>query len=220
MYRAFLSLKNDDQLLKLMVVVDQPEIANIFNTKKYKRFLMHLIVQHVSIHSNGSSSNNFQHISLTEKLIFEIQLAVLRKSFKHSCAPNMIYSFDNGATKGIAVHPIIKGEEITVNQFDIGIENELERRQIIFQKTGKTCNCEKCKYQAIQENSAFQCNIDFKFISAKCGILPHMFSSDEADESIMHCESFLEMYGRAQWCNEIECVVKFYTMMLDYRDMR
>lgn len=230
-YRAFLSLKNEDQMPTEMVVMfkmyyqlimDQPKIACIFHSKKYKRFLMHLIAQHLSIAYNGSSSQRFQYISPTEKLVFEIQLAVLRMSFKHSCAPNMIYTLDNGVTAGIVVRPIIKGEEITVNQFDIGFENGLERHLYIFKKTGKTCNCEHCylPIQSIEENPIYQRNIFFKFILTKLGISPQTISRDELHELIMSCEYFLEMYGREQWCKEIELVVQFYSMLLGIRDMK
>lgn len=204
------------------MMMDKPEIGEIFKTKKHQRFLMHLIAQNILILDTFTCGKRYLGISPTESITFEIQMAVLRTAFKYSCAPNMIYILDNGKTAGIVVCPINEGEEITANHFSWMPDNDWGRRQFLLQEFGAPCKCSLSASvvpATIRENPILHYDSDFFIIKTNNRRHRNQYSDEEAEKLKETCELLLMKYGRMQSCKEIETVVQVYELLLAHCDI-
>lgn len=232
-YKTFLKLNGDTASTHVyepiayslyQTMLHQTNIAEMFSTEKFKRFLMHLVFQHLFILASNSTNVsrtirdalNPQDIAMAT---VALQLCVLRSFFKHACARNIALIVDNGSTAGIVVRPIKKGEQLFISQSDILPESYSERKQYLWTCFGIRCNCELCELRSneLPEIHFLRSNFDFQYIF-KSGRGPRdLYTDDEAERLREKCKSFLEQFGSCKWCKEIDWVVGFYIRMLPTR---
>lgn len=193
------------------MMMKDTNIANVFNTIKYQRFLMHLILKHLLILNRSASfqdwnfanqNNNFKQYKA--KIAFHLNLS--QSLFEHSCAPNIAFVLANGFTSGIVMRPVKAGEQLFVIQSESLPKSYSERQKILQMTYGIQCKCELCEPQcsALRSNRNIATNSDFQFALQCC-------REQTPNPEILI--TVLNKFGRKRWCRELDMVYTLYALL-------
>lgn len=198
-------------------ISSQVDIAGIFNTEKYRRFLMHLVMQHfLIINKNGII---FQFNSVSPKHFLEFGLSLFSSSIQHSCAPNVSLVLNNGSTIGNVIRPIEIGEELTFNRFNSLPDSYSERRKFLWESHGVQCKCERCELRSEtlpDSNQILARDPHFRYVASNYYCDANFYLYDKSEILEEKCVSFLNKYGREKWCIEIAIVIRLYNSILSH----
>ncbi|XP_031625344.1 uncharacterized protein LOC116342019 [Contarinia nasturtii] len=226
-YRAFLKqAKNssdtrDKQFLPIVfcvykILLEIPQVSIVFASKKHRRFLMHLIGQHVQV--------NLRQTYVATKPIVKpngekeyrrlySQVGVLLGYFNHSCVPNVHLVDHDGDTIYYALRPIHAGEDLLISYFkfqwnDSSIEKLIELNCV--------CECCKHKHPSTDDVIEFRKDPDFQYI-IRCNLTTDIdFIEREKFDILMEkCVKLLTKYGRILWCTELGVVLTIYGLLLE-----
>lgn len=219
-YRAFLTLPiasvsvSNEFLASIIlriynIIQSQPNLH--FQSKKHRRFLMHLIGHHCQITSNNS-------MRVTKDASGEVsytQTGLIPKYFQHSCAPNVFMGTRDGHFIYITIRPIKKGGQLYISNFMSLLRQPKDvRQQVIWTHRRIKCECARCEGIVASANQRRQMasDSDFKYIFANSST-----HSIIGDISVMHqrCQTFLTKYGHMNWCDELGIVLSTYVMIVN-----
>ncbi|XP_037036943.1 uncharacterized protein LOC119074774 isoform X2 [Bradysia coprophila] len=193
------------------LALDVPEVSEYFHTEKHRRFLMHLLCLHYQITENNTNwSKRFFKVNNEMKGMYtHCLIGVRNRSFKVSCAPNVMKCDRNDLFVFITIRPIKKGEQLLASIYDYILLEPKEKRQMVYLEKCKTvCTCSRCdgisatsaQRQAIASDPNYQ-----------------IVSTIERDADILANEqfvAFLNKYGHIPWCDELGKVVVGYMNFL------
>lgn len=234
-YQAFLKMELTPVKYEFIPVVysyytlmlEQVNIAKMFNTLKHRRFLMHLILQHhhildLNITHVGSGFHNPINPYDQVQATVTNQLSIMQLLFQHSCARNTVLVLDNGTTVGIVVRPIKAGEELCISISELLPDAYGQRQHYLMNEYKIRCICELCKLRSetIPKNLQLHLDPDFRFICSQENSFTRDAYIDQHVELLKgKCKTFLEKFGRKPWCKEIDTVVAAYVRMLQTRSV-
>lgn len=199
------------ELLKL------PAVKRVFNTEKYKRFLMHLIGHHVQIfHHNSCVVPSSKSPRSTE---FYSYFGLMSRYFNHSCYPHTLMFGDHMGhchNVYVTVRPIKKGEEVTTLWLPFLLELPRNKRQCkLWEYRQIRCKCSRCQSAIATRRERQQMTKDYDKI---CSMTDQMerrnvdifeITSDLKDQLV----SFLGKFGHLNWCEEIEDALMMYSTL-------
>lgn len=218
-YRVFLKLRTGPEIANQELIsmainefnafLKYPKIGAMFNTKKYHRFLMHLVTQHIWIGEHNSKA--FQRTTkqgTTHK--FFSTCGVMARYFNHSCAPNVDSTLDDvGNEVYLLVRPVKKGEEVLISWLPFPFQCPTkQRKQMLREEKSLNCDCLRCI--GAEANEAFRHRINnhdanFRSIESLYVELHEKQGYDPKSQQLMQkCVEFLQKYGELDWCEEIE----------------
>lgn len=181
----------------------------MFETKKHRRFLMHLVGHHVEInlHQSYYEIKEFEneHGDKQQRRLYS-QVGLFLRYFNHSCSPN-VYPIDvNGDTVYVVVRPIQAGEQLRVSYYSFHW-HPLEERK----RDAKTinCKCERCRDDFPSNDEAHQLRLEPEYWSIE-SYRSYAFDSIDADEFNalkLRCMNILKKYDRLKWCKELGIVM-------------
>lgn len=173
-YRMFLKLfalpKEFNQVsqwritLVYRMVMEIPQIQQLFQSTQTKRFLMHLILQHFCIIQTNTKS--FEYGDEETGAWQDVwMVANCFSLFNHSCYPNAMHCRQGNQMFICTVRPIKKGEQSFIKYSstseEIGFQQTDLPRNFQFQ-----CKCSKCiQCWKLEDCMRIQMDTDFLFIS-------------------------------------------------------
>lgn len=171
-------------------VLEMPEINHRFQSKREKRFLMHLILQHWFILETTT-------LSLCKKAKTQSEdantVVIFQSLLNHSCFPNVSHQRFGNQMITYTVRPVKMGEQLF-------IDNGLMKKQV-------QCKCSKCipSWQK-EDRNRMQLEPDFKK-SKRIDV------TNPDERSILKAKmvNFLMKYGESPWSPEIEEVMLHFT---------
>lgn len=189
----------------------------MFASKRYRRFLMHLIGHHVQVNLRNSyiagKSIPNENGGDTQRKLYS-QVGVMLGYFKHSCSPNVYVVDRDGDTVYIAIRPIKAGEHLFMSFCSFHWDKTIEW----FTKlNGIDCKCERCERQLPSGVQMHELSIDpdFQFVDS------NKITSEiqEVDGKIFEiltqkCVKLLKKYGRMHWCYRLGVVIITYSLLL------
>lgn len=190
------------------MMMAKKEIADVFNTKKYQRFLQHLIAHHYLILANNLQ---FRHDNPNGHFTSAYLTIWASTIFEHSCTPNVLFSNSkNGFVSGIVIRPIKMDEQLYHDGYDsMQISSYSERRNFIFEKSEKQCKCYQCATH-IDSYPILTLDPDFQYICnsiEKVSLNHSLVKCDDVKNVQEKCKVFLEKYVRGAWCQELCYVI-------------
>lgn len=223
-YQSFLKLPINDGLLgpeELVVIIFEvynilqkiPKIDSMFKARKERRFLMHLIGQHVQIVQNNSvqgcvkvkeqSVTCYNHIPLMEKY------------FQHSCAPNVISCEGEGNHVFITIRPIKKGEQLYFPYYMFLLEPKEKRQQILWERKQMVCHCTRCLGITASSAQQKQLTLDPNYQDIAVEFSPMVLNDTKKSQELADkCVAFLKKWDQVPWCNAIGTVLISYIYLL------
>lgn len=200
-------------------MLDHSEVAEIFNTVKYRRFLMHLILHHDLALKNSalvfgkdiaesmkSGTNNMAYyFGLTYRL------------FKHSCVPNVAFLFGKGSSFGVIVRPVKKNEELSVSLIGNMSESSYNERQTVLMDRQVQCDCELCvlRLETLPKDTVLKNNMEYlTFVIRSACYVGEEVTEKSAQMGKVDVESFLQKYGHRSWSEEIHFLTHIYQYIL------
>ncbi|XP_031617209.1 SET and MYND domain-containing protein DDB_G0273589-like [Contarinia nasturtii] len=212
-YRAYLRqqscvdcIKSSDYQINPIydAILKIPKINEMFNSKKHRRFLMHLIAQHGLLGCHEPCCNSINQTGIVEgdeismkSQINNAQSGLMATYFKHSTKPNMLSIRGDGISVGVAVRPIKKGEPILNSCIPLRMDASLrqtssaKRQQILSDPV----------YRYIYANHSYK----------------QTFEDDKIRYILDKCISFLRKYGQFEWCAEVVFVMNIYGELMRVR---
>lgn len=198
-YRSFLKLfavPKDVEAVEQQIydayklLLEIPLIAKFFYSKQEKRFLMHLIWQHLRI----SRTNSFG----TRRSDAEYLTTVGNVSslFNHSCALNLCLLTYGNKMIAYVLRPVKKGEQLFISYYNQNANVPSAQKALEFQ-----CKCSKCVPCWKQEDRIrIQSDINYLFFM-------HVEDSDFKDckkRSVLKVkfQKFFTKFGRLPWSPE------------------
>lgn len=170
-------------------VLEMPDIKHRFQSKRDKRFLMHLILQHWFIMESTTMSLERQAKTQSEDANI---VAIFQSLMNHSCFPNVSHHRHGNQMITYTVRPVKMGERLV-------IDNGLLNKQ-------KQCKCSKCNPSWQQEDrNRMKSEPDFKDIKQIKD--DDAMRPDECSVLKDKMANFLTKYGSQPWSPEIEEVI-------------
>lgn len=234
-YRAFLKLTFDRNVLFqptfptqiyfiYQALMGNESIRQKFAKKKRKRFLMHLIAQHMCVIqcNTGGLVHNPQMKKATFTML-ELQ-TIVTNYISHSCAPNVTILPYDAYNVVIAVRPIKKGDQLLVSYFrnePSSLETAM-RQKYLNEVYQFQCKCERCQPKCDQRELTVAADVmtsdeNFKFIKNNEHSLDvecDHCKSLNANSLMSECANFLSKYGKKAWTGEMEYIVNCYVRVL------
>lgn len=224
-YEAFLKLPINESMISsdhMICCINEvynfllkiPKVDALFKTRKHRRFLMHLVGQHVKIVENNSVQGSVECTSgLNQGQIVTCynHTGLIEKYFKHSCGPNVVTAEGDGKRVFIAIRPIKKGDRLTFSYFMFLLESKEKRQAILWERRKLICSCTRCQGVASTAEARTQFLLDPDFQSIVLVKLPLNHADTKNIQKLTDkCVSFLEKNDRTEWCDEIGLVVHIY----------
>lgn len=214
-YRAYLklpflqSVEQEDGFIPTVfciykAVMENPRINALFQSQKHNRFLMHLIAHHSQV-ANNNSIRIRSPVTVNDRNEMCCHAGVLLRYFRHSCAPNVLWTDRDGHSVMITIRPVKKGQPLTSFLFEILMESKVNRQKRLWESKHFLCNCTRCTGETASRGQR-------KRITSDPNYQDIVSKSDDDDSQMMmeKCETFLRMYGQIPWCDEIGKVVTIY----------
>lgn len=190
----------------------------MFKSKKRRRFFMHLIAQHILISQHNSavlqpSGGELAKLNKTGQLNEYSAFGVMGRYFQHSCAPNVIKTFDDAANVAyFLVRPVKQGEEVLISYLPFDFNCKKRDRQVMLRmQKGFMCDCLRCigveACAAVRNRISADADyhsilsMDQKNPCDKVKILPQL---------IEKCVAFLQKYGKNDWCHELGRIIRAF----------
>lgn len=189
----------------------------MFQSKKHRRFLMHIVGHHVQINirqSYTATKSIEDSIGKIEQRKLYSQVGIMLGFFNHACSPNVLPVDRNGDTVYIVVRPIRAGEELFISYYGFhwDIDGENGFRDYEFK-----CHCERCESR---QPSAYDIqrlihDPDFRLFCYYCAkIENHQKETEMVNNLKKTCVRLLNAHGRMVWCIEICRVFCIYIQLL------
>lgn len=209
-YRAFLKLPYDEDMAYsceltsvcfsiYKMLLDIPKINDMFCTKKYRRFLMHLVVQNGVITDSNSIRMRLASIDPNPANRRDIccQTSLMRHYFRHSCAPNVFNADRDGHGIYITMRPLKKGEKLVVSLYDLAMTSKSERQKLLLSEKHFSCTCIRCAgpYASAELRKQFKSD----------PLVKNLFANQK--DPYDRCVAVLQKYGGGPWFKEIGTVI-------------
>lgn len=141
-YRLFLKLFSLPQKINSVhdiydtykLLMDIPLIENFFHSEDAKRFLKHLIWQHLCI----LKTNRFG-ISTGYGPEYMVTIGICSSLFNHSCVPNTLQLINGNKMIAFIIRPVKKGEQLFIDYFRGNADASTGQQMLDFK-----CECSKC----------------------------------------------------------------------------
>lgn len=198
-------------------------INSMFDRKKYRRFLIHLITHHYQVMEANSFliSQGPDYIDNCDEdyVVFESQTGLMTGYVKHSCAPNVYASKMHDKMVIITIRPIQKGQPLTKTfLMPLLTQTKTKRKQTLWQDRAMICKCVRCEFGDASATLRRRMRSDpnFQYIQQ------HQFtttarSNDGAKQTMIDkCKHFLRQYGQCSWSIELGTVVTAYILLIDF----
>lgn len=188
----------------------------MFESKKHRRFLMHLAGHHIQINLRQSyvaiKDIENENGSIVQRKLYS-QVGVMLGYFKHSCAPN-VYPIDyNGDTIYTTIRPIQAGQQLFLSNLSFHWTDVTE---YYHRWSEIDCKCEIRKNQrpSSAEIRTFSEDPDYVFIKAS-EIKSEIKEIDSKRFDVLKekCVKLLNKYGNMV-CDELSATINIYTWLL------
>lgn len=194
------------------------EIAKMFNTIKYRRFLMHLILHHDLALKNSAlvlGKNVEESTKTGENMAYYFGLTY--RLFHHSCVPNVVILFRNGSSSGVIVRPVKENEELFISLIGTNLPSSYIERQIMLVDRQIQCDCELCvlRLETLPTDTVLKENMEYLtlIIRSSCYVGKRV-TEESAKIGKVDFESFLQKYGRRSWSEEMQFLTQIYHYIL------
>lgn len=224
-YRAFLKLPineglslDPNQFVCLIFEISKllqkiPKIDSMFNTKKYRRFLMHLIGCHIQIVENNSVQGCVRRKG--QMVTCYNHIGLIEKYFKHSCAPNVVTCEGDGNHVFITVRSIKKGEQLSFPYFMFLLDSKEKRQQILWERKKMVCRCTRCEGVSVSSAQYQQLASDKNYQHIALNFSPNVLNDMSKVQAMTErCATFLKKYEQMPWCDPIGTVVHAYIYLI------
>lgn len=213
-YKLFLNLQPDKlDVLKLGLIykvytalMDISMVEKMFDSLQSKRFLMHLIGEHLLIISNNAYGGLDMSTATASSITLVLSL------FNHACAPNVFNSTTGYAEVCITMRPIKKGEQV-FTKYLCGDRTTRLRQEILLKQWGFICKCDKCHPHCSAVDRA-RMKSDPRYRQLESNLSLASYGMCDFKTFTPKCVEFLQTYGHLPWCEEIDVALKFYTKCL------
>lgn len=194
--------------------MDNDDFSGRFELPDHRRFLSHLIGQHMCALRYPKVNVEIGENDGT------IVYPLFADFFAHSCYPNVALVTSNRAIVAVTIRPIEKNEPLTISYLrdftfeDIGCARQMWLRE----NFNVRCDCERCVEQAHPEKNYN--------VQSKHG-LSHQFYDDCENEShfeqkmqkmrkklTTECVKYLNANGRDQWNDDTSLATSTYIRLL------
>lgn len=185
----------------------------MFESKRHRRFLMHIIGHHVQINIRQTfifAKDTVDGQGKERQQNLYSQVGILLSYINHACSPNVTPFDRDGDTVYIAVRPIYSGQEVVVSNYSFHWNPSLKWYP---KQDHIPCSCERCekRFPSDFEVTALAAEPDFWHISTSN-------ISSESDPIDRHtfnflrakCIKLLKKYGRMLWCKEFGVVLQVF----------
>lgn len=175
------------------MLMDMANIQRDFQSKRERRFLMHLLLQHhLILIANGTLFH--EHELDTNRKVYQVSgTAVFASLFNVSCVSNVSILRHGHQTFILVVRPVKKGEQLT----------------IVGKSDDRQCKCSKCIPIWKQEDEyRFVSEPDYRYIME--------FHTDDFNDPVHgpilkeKMVMLLNKYGRLPWSPELESFVVLF----------
>lgn len=225
-YKAFLNLPAGKIVPITMQLVyciyhtmmGNSEFAKMFDTFKYRRFLMHLILHHDLALKNSALvlGNDVAESTKTGKnMAYYFGLSYLL--FQHSCVPNVILLFADGSSFGVITRPVKENEELVVSLIGHNSETSYNERQILLMDRQIQCDCELCvlRLETLPKDTVLKENMEYLALVMRSSCYVGKKATEKSLKiGKLDFESFLQKYGRREWSEEMQFVTQVYYYIL------
>lgn len=195
-------------------LMEIPQISAMFESKKHRRFLMHLIGQHSKV-SNSNATNLNVPIRDGQTKPFYCQIGLIHRYFNYSCAPN-VANFDyDGDMMFITARPVKKGEQLFTSYFWPLITNKSQRKQALWEQREIICHCSLCEgtVATSAQQQQMRNDSDYRFVAMFADT--YTSSCQESEQQMLDkCAAFLKRFADVPWSNEIAKAVNAYKFSL------
>lgn len=176
------------------------------DTKKKKRFLMHLTLHSYSVFRGNA---------------YDLDLYITKSYFNHSCVPNVFFLYVGNITVGIALRPINKGEQLFVTYSGDASGDLTECQEYFLNGFGFECKCEKCKpMQRILASKCLKSDSDYQLTAAEIRKQKGLNIYGESTPSLRkNCRNLLQKYGRMHWCRHLGLISHGYIKLTEKETM-
>lgn len=194
------------------------EIAGMFNTIKYRRFLMHLILHHDLALKNSAlvlGKDVEESTKTGENMAYYFGLTY--RLFHHSCVPNVVIQFGNGSSSGVIVRPVKENEELFISLIGHNLPGSYIERQIMLMDRQIQCVCELCvlRLETLPTDTVLKENMEYlTLIIRSSRYVGKRVTEKSAKIGKVDFESFLQKYGRRSWSEEMQFLTQIYHYIL------
>lgn len=195
-----------------LLLISYFQVKVMFESKRHRRFLMHIIGHHVQINIRQTFLFVKDTVDNRGKEVHQTlysQVGLLLSYINHACSPNVTPLDHDGDTVYMAVRPIDRGQEVVISNYSFHWNLSIKFREIL-------CCCERCeqKFPSQFEVLTLANDPNFQFISAN-------FISSEFDPITRNtfdvlkdkCIKLLKRYGRMLWCEQFGIVLHIFTSL-------
>ncbi|KAG4065919.1 hypothetical protein HA402_008915 [Bradysia odoriphaga] len=194
-------------------IMTVPKINEWFTTPLHRRFLAHLIGQHVRIFERNSIRTNY----LNDKTNMLAYMGLMNNFFRHSCAPNILNCECDGQNSFVTIRPVKKGDQLQISYVDPRASQA--KRQLDLQKRYQiNCNCMRCNCSSAKPTSdqRKQISSDPNYKDIVNFDIKNLYvsSAEESLKIIEKCITSLEKCKDILWCTEIEQMIDVFIKVL------
>lgn len=199
-----------DKSLKITIysvyktLLEIPKINEMFKSTKNQRFLMHLIAHDKMMRPKLQSINTCCN-------------AAVDVFFKNSCYPN-VYNFVNhhGNINCVSIKPIKQGEKLSISPIQMDIDSVQNRQMLLSNHGYGKCTCARCKGEIASLAQRQQMSNDpaYIYVSQNCRMV-----EINAKNLLHNCTTFLQKYGRMNWCDEIDRILQVFIALVRISDL-
>lgn len=176
------------------MLMEMPEVKRCIHSKREKRFLMHLILQHhLILIGNGTL---FHQVDEDGKKLYEVSgIGIFESFFSHACFSNATFQRHGSRLFVYVTRPIKKGEPVTIHNG----KTESDRR----------CKCSKCapKWKQADRN---QFESDPDYLSLMEYHTDHFKDTATRHMLMGKMKNLLQKYGRLPWNPDFEGISLVY----------
>lgn len=205
------------------LITNMPSFSTMFNAKKHRRFLSHLIAHHMLATDliSYQTSTEMPSIGMPEEPVdFYGQTGLMSRFFKHCCGPNVLVAPHDGKSTYISVRPIKKGDELTISQFSFFCEEKETRQQMMWEMKQFVCKCARCEGTFPQSRIQQHTIIESDFNQLRmCHAQLTNYNKDQVNEIMEKCVAYLKKFNDIRWSDRIAAVIRIYVDFLCYRFM-
>lgn len=204
-------------MLVILLIFLLSQVQSMFQSKKHRRFLMHLIGHHLQINLRQAYSaskpieDDDGRVHLRK---LYSQVGLLLGFIKHSCSPNVFPIDRDGDTVFAVVRPIQAGEELFINYYGFHWDMKGENG---YRENVSNCRCERCegRMPSNVEIEQLTSDPDFRFMCYYHRSLDEEIIDAKIFDALKkRCIRLLSNHGRMVWCTDFSFAFCLYTKVL------
>lgn len=185
----------------------------MFESKRHRRFLMHLVGHHVQINLRQSYiyAKRTENYNDGQEQNFYSQVGLLLGYMNHSCSPNVTPVDHDGDTVYIAIRPIDAGQEVVLSNYSFHWNPAIQWHP---KQDEFSCHCERCEHRlpSVYDIVALESEPDFHYVNS-IDVPLDWIDRYTYDDLIGRCTNLLKKYGRMLWCREYGIVLQLYNQL-------